>query len=156
MDAVNFKRNPYLREAFKKRRLGKTKAERVNKLSQLENERKARYARVEEEQKQAAEKGLGTPLEHKEKNVQYAIQRRKLGFIDLETTADGKTILAEEGMGVADPVMHELEIKATRYQKQVQDQRARKKIDIITPIQGISRAEYEESMLKQDEHFKDV
>ena len=33
MDAVNFKRNPYLREAFKKRRLGKTKAERVNTLS---------------------------------------------------------------------------------------------------------------------------
>jgi len=59
-------------------------------------------------------------------------------------------------MGVADPVMHELEIKATRYQKQVQDQRARKKIEIITPIQGISRQEYEESMLKKDEHFKDV
>ena len=156
MDAVNFSRNPYLREAFKKRRLGKTKAERVIKLAQLAKERKARYARVEVEQKQAAEKGIGTPLEHKERNVKYAIQRRKLGFIDLETTADGKTILAEEGMGVDDPVMHELEIKSTRYQKKVQEQRARKKLEIVTPIQGISRAEYEESMLKPNELFKDV
>jgi len=38
----------------------------------------------------------------------------------------------------------------------VSDQRARKKIDIITPVQGISRDEYKEGMLRSDEHFKNM
>ena len=74
----------------------------------------------------------------------------------METDADGNTILAEDGMGVEDPVMQELAIKASKYQKQVQDQRARKKIDIITPVQGISRDEYKDGMLRSDEYFKNM
>ena len=82
--------------------------------------------------------------------------RRKLGFIDLETDANGNTILAEEWVGVSDKVMEELKINKTKYDKQVQEQRARKKIDIVTPVQGISREEYKKGMLRSDEYFKNV
>lgn len=52
--------------------------------------------------------------------------------------------------------MEELNIKRTKYEKQVQEQRARKEIDIVTPVQGISKQEYKEGMLRSDEHFKQV
>ena len=136
--------------------MGNTKAERDAKIAKFKKLAKARFVRVDAELEELADKGIGTPLEHKERNVQYAKERRKLGFIDMEIDADGNSILAEDGMGVEDPVMQELEIKATKYQKQVSDQRARKKIDIITPVQGISRDEYKEGMLRSDEHFKNM
>ena len=107
---------------------------------------------MEEDEK----RGVGTPLEHREKHIAYAKERRRLGFIDIEIDADGNAIPAEEGNGVADSVMDELTTNSTRYHKQVQEQKARKKIDIITPIQGVGRGEYEKGMLRSDEYFKDI
>lgn len=57
---------------------------------------------------------------------------------------------------VEDRTMDELTINSTRYQKQVQEQRARKQIDIVAPISGIGRSEVESSMLKPDEVYKEV
>ena len=62
----------------------------------------------------------------------------------------------EDGQGVDDQVMDELNVKDARYQKKVQDIRSRKKVEIITPVSGISKEEYREGMLRSDEFFKDV
>ena len=62
----------------------------------------------------------------------------------------------DEGEGVDDPDLEELMVNDARYQKKVQDTRERKKIDIITPIAGVSKEEYREAMLRSDEYFKDV
>lgn len=148
-DAVNFRRNPYLREMHKKRFFGRTKDERVAKIAELKKMHADRLQEMELEEKAETEK----QQELTEKHIRYAQDRKKLGFIDLETTADGKTVVAEQ---VEDPTMDELTVNSTRYQKQVQEQRARKKIDIVAPIQGISRKEHVDAMLKPDEHYKDV
>ena len=62
----------------------------------------------------------------------------------------------DENAGVDDPVMEELMVKDARYQKKVQDTRERQRIDIVTPIAGVSKEEYREGMLRSDEYFKDV
>ncbi len=126
-----------------KKLMGKTREERVQKKAALKQWRQDHEAKVDAGLLQDQELGIGTPLEHIEQRKENAKARRKLGFIDLETDENGKTILAEEGMGVSDRVMEELTINKTKYDKQVQEQRARKKIDIVTPVQGISREEYQ-------------
>ena len=62
----------------------------------------------------------------------------------------------EDGQGVDDQVMDRLNIKDARYQKKVQDIRSRKKVEIVTPIAGISKEEYRKGMLRPDEFFKDA
>ena len=52
--------------------------------------------------------------------------------------------------------MVELAVKSTKYNKAVQESRDRKKVDIVTPVAGISRDEYDRSMLQSNEYFKDV
>ena len=74
----------------------------------------------------------------------------------METTEDGRTILAEEGSGVEDPVADALHINSTKYEEEVQEQLARKKIPIVAPVKGISRQEYVDGMLRPDEEFKTV
>ena len=61
----------------------------------------------------------------------------------------------EEG-GVDDRVADELEIRSSKYERTVQEQRARKKVDMPTNVQGISRDEYVKGMLRDDERFRDV
>ena len=139
-----------------KKLLGKTREERVQKRAALKQWKQDHEAKVDAGLLQDQELGTGTPLEHIEQRKENAKARRKLGFIDLETDENGKTILAEDGIGVSDRVMEELTINKTKYDKQVQEQRARKKIDIVTPVQGISRQEYQKGMLRSDEYFKDV
>lgn len=64
--------------------------------------------------------------------------------------------MAEEVSGVDDRTMDDLAINSTNYQKQVQEQRARKKIEIVAPVQGISRKEFQNSMLGPEEMFKNA
>ena len=106
--------------------------------------------------KQLAEEqalGVGTPKENKEQRVKNAQARRKLGFIDVEIDADGNEVRAEDGIGVEDKVMEELEIKSTEYYKKVQEKKDRKKVPVVVPVQGISRQEYVEGMLRPEEKF---
>lgn len=88
--------------------------------------------------------------------VENAKARKRLGFIDLEEDADGNSIEAVDGLGVSDPVMEELQINSTRYEKAVQETKARKRIKITTPVEGISRDEYKAGMLRSEEYFRDA
>mmetsp|Transcript_22786 Transcript_22786/g.28213 ORF Transcript_22786/g.28213 Transcript_22786/m.28213 type:complete len:261 (-) Transcript_22786:97-879(-) len=153
-DAVNFQRDPYLREQFKKRKFGKTREERLAKKAQINEFLKSNEQNVIAAEKRDAELGIGTPKENLEQRLENAKARRLLGFMDFEVDESGKEIPAEEGLGVEDKVMQELAVRRSKYDKQVQEQRARKQIDIVTPVQGISRQEYKDAMLRSDEHFK--
>jgi len=155
-DAVNLARNPYVREYFLKKKMGKTRDERIATGKMWKANHKKVVADTDAGLLEESKLGIGTPMENHEKNVETAKARRRLGFIDLEVDAAGNTINAEDGLGVVDPVMNELKINSDRYLKSVQEQRARKKIDITTPVAGISREEFQKGMLREDEMFKDV
>lgn len=116
-DPVNLQRNPYQRENMKKKLWGKTKAERDAKLKEVKAERIEHVKNVDAALQQEEDLGIGTPFEHKERRVSNAKARRRLGFVDVETDADGNTILSENGIGVEDKVMEDLEIRSTTYQK---------------------------------------
>lgn len=155
-DAVNFRRDPYLRENFIKKKYGKTRAERVAKTAELAKWEAEWKVTVDERLKKEKELGIGTPKEHLAQRRENAKARRLLGLIDIEIDENGNAIPAEEGLGVSDKIIEDLAIRRSEYDKQVQEQRARKRIEIPVPVQGISKQEYREQMLRQDEHFKDV
>ena len=155
-DQVNFQRDPYLREQFKKRKLGKTREQRLATKAMLKESYVARVKEVEEQEQREAQNGVGTPRENLAQKREIAKARKLLGFLDNEVTEEGETISAEDGLGVQDKVLEDLNIRRTKYEKQVQEQRARKEINIVTPVQGISKAEWKEGMLRSDEHFQKV
>ena len=97
---------------------------------------KEHEAAVDARIKKEEEEGIGTALEHKEKRVQYAKARRKLGFLDIETDIDGNIISSSgEGIGgVDDPVMDDLYKNKTRFEKAVQENKERKTVDIVTEV----------------------
>ena len=152
-DPANLTRNPYLKEKFFKKKFGKTKEERVANLAKLKQERLDHMAAVDKRLAEEQALGVGTPKENKEQRVKNAQARRKLGFIDVEIDADGNEVRAEDGTGVEDKVMEELEIKSTEYYKKVQEKKDRKKVPVVVPVQGISRQEYVEGMLRPEEKF---
>ena len=49
--------------------------------------------------------------------------------------------------------MEELEIKSTEHFKAVQEKKDRKQIPIDVPVQGVSRQEYVEGRLREEERF---
>ena len=153
---VNIQRNPYMRQNLIKKRLGKTREERVAKMAENKRNRKAHMREVDAAVQRDEELGIGTPAEHQQKRVDNAKARRKLGFIDMETDENGNTVLAQDGNGVEDKVLEDLNIKSSSYLKQVQENKDRKKIDIITPVAGIGKSEYKKDMLRSEEFFKDV
>ena len=151
-DPVNFQRDPYLREKYIKKHFGRTKEERINAIKKF---KLARQKHMDEYEQRKADEVKVSEEQHG-KRVKNAKIRRSLGFIDFETDENGNVVPIDESQGVDDPVMEELTIKDARYQKKVQETRERKKINIITPIAGVSKEEYREAMLRSDEYFKDV
>ena len=110
-DAVNLRRDPYVREKFIKKRFGKTREERIATLAKF---RKAHSLRKHEYNLRSEVKAK-LEVETQEKRVDNAKIRRKLGFMDFETDANGNTIPAEDGQGVDDLLMDELKINDARY-----------------------------------------
>jgi len=98
-----------------------------------------------EQQKEALEKRRAT-----------AKARRVLGFVDVQVDENGNTILAEEGDGVTDKQWDDYLTVKKKYDTKVEENRARKKIDIVTPVLGISKQEYLDGMLRSDEYFKEM
>ena len=134
-DPVNLIRDPYVREKFMKKRFGRTRAERIQSLKGFN---RAHSLRKHEYNLRMADEKMVEEAEQV-KRVENQKIRRKLGFIDYKTDADGNIIEVADGEGVDDQVMDEFNINDARYQKKVQETRARKKIDIVTPVQGVGR-----------------
>lgn len=82
----------------------------------------------------------------RQKRRQYAAKRLSLGFKDKATAA------TEEG--VEDPILEELEYKDREYQKQIEEQKERKPVRIVTEVKGISKQQIENLMLRDEEKFR--
>lgn len=80
---------------------------------------------------------------HSRKLRGHAKRRQELGFND-----NG----AEE---VEDEAADNYALDLARYEKQQQDKRDRKPIKMVTEVQGVSRKEYLDSMLKENDKFQD-
>lgn len=136
--------NPYRRETIRKKFLGRTKEERLAKLQELAKKEEQNKLEVE-----AAELGLKEQNREKmesqrRKRREYAAKRLQLGFND-----KGK----EE---VEDTVLDELEYKDSQYQKQIEEKKERKPVKVVTEIKGISKAELDSLLLREEEKFKPI
>lgn len=80
----------------------------------------------------------------RKKRREYAQRRAALGFNDKGL---------EE---VEDKVMEDLEHKSKEYEKQIEEQKERKPVKLVTPIKGISRQEIEDIMLRDADKFKPI
>ena len=148
---TTFNRNPYLREKTLKRLYGKTKAERKanmkaaqEKIQKYEDERTLEIAEAEihgEEKAKAA----------KQKRIEMAKARAKLGFRDQEVQGDGTIISATEGDGVDDTIFELLKDDEARYKTQVSDKQARPEVRLVTEVRGISKEEVNQSIAKEEE-----
>jgi len=137
-------KNPYRREFFKKKFLGRTREERLAALKELDTMDKEH--RLEVDQK---EMGLLAEENTRQDNLrkkrrEYAQKRLSLGFNN-----KGQ----EE---VADAIMEELEQKSKEYEKQIEEQKERKPVKLVTPVKGISKEEIERLMLTDADKFKPI
>ena len=136
--------NPYRREFFKKKFLGRTLEERIaneKELARLDEERRLEkdkeYLGLEQDASEKQESG-------RKRRREYATKRAALGFND-----KGK----EE---IEDKIMEDLDHKSMAYEKQIEEQKERKPVKIVTPVKGISKREIEDIMLRDADKFKPI
>lgn len=55
---------------------------------------------------------------------------------------------------MADEIIEELEYKSKAYEKQIEEQKERKPVKVITSVKGISKQEIERLMLTDADKFK--
>jgi hypothetical protein len=136
--------NPYRRDFFKRKFLGRTREERLaneEELKQLDQERRLRIDSelLGLETKKAEKEEAG-----RKRRREYAQKRASLGFND-----KGK----EE---VEDKIIEELDYKSKEYEKQIEEQKERKAVKVVTPVHGISKTEIENIMLRDADKFKPI
>ncbi len=57
---------------------------------------------------------------------------------------------------VADSIIEDLEHKAKEYEKQIEEQKERKTVKLVTPVKGISKHDIESLMLRDADKFKPI
>lgn len=136
--------NPYRRESIRKKFYGKTRQERQATLAQLKIDEQLFIQKVEEEELGLARENEKAQEGLRKKRRDNAARRLKLGFND-----NGK----EE---VEDPVLEELEYKSKAHEKQIEDKKERKPVPLTGEVKGISKAEIERLMLREEEKFRPI
>lgn len=137
-------RNPYRREYFKRKYLGRTREERLAKLVELEAADVAHKLEVDKQL-------LGLESENKEKEESQRKKRRELAAKRLALGFNDKG--QEE---VSDSVIEELEYKTNQYEKQIEEKKERKPVKKVTEVKGISKEEIEKLLLRDAEKFKPI
>jgi hypothetical protein len=136
--------NPYRREFFKKKLLGRKREERLATIMELESVDSLHRREIEEKEMGLANEETKRQESTRKKRREYAQRRMALGFNN-----KGQ----EE---VADPIMEELEYKSKEYEKQIEEQKERKPVKVVTPVKGISKEEIERLMLTDADKFKPI
>jgi hypothetical protein len=80
----------------------------------------------------------------RKKRREYAQRRAALGFND------------KGQQEVEDKIMEDLEHKSKEYEKQIEEQKERKPVKLVTPVHGISKKEIEDIMLRDADKFKPI
>lgn len=134
--------NPYRRQKLIQKFYGKTAAERKEKRALLNKAQKQfeidHATAVQQRELDEAD----TKAKLSKKRRDYATLRKKLGFKDKG---------AEE---VDDPVMDDLQIDKAIYEKALQERTDRKPIPQNVPVEGISKTEYYDSLLRDSERYQ--
>ena len=136
--------NPYRREFFKKKFLGRTREERLaneQEQQRLDQERRQQI----DEHYLSLDQDISTKEESgRKKRREYAQRRAALGFND------------KGQQEVEDKIMEDLEHKSKEYEKQIEEQKERKPVKLVTPVHGISKKEIEDIMLRDADKFKPI
>jgi hypothetical protein len=83
----------------------------------------------------------------KQRRRENALKRAQLGFKDKANAADE---------GVEDQVLEDLEFNSKQYLQQIEEQKERKPVRLVTPIKGISKEEIESLKLTEQEKFRPI
>lgn len=137
-------KNPYRREFFKKKFLGRTREDRQSFLASLEAEDKEHRLTVDKEELGLLNENASRQESLRKKRRDYAQRRLSLGFND-----KGK----EE---VADSIIEELEQKSKEYEKQIEEQKERKPVKLVTQVKGISKHDIDSLLLQDADKFKPI
>jgi len=143
-------KNPYRREFLKKKFLGKTREERLAFEAKLNADDSAHRLSVDE-----GALGLIADQEVKteglrKKRRENAAKRLSLGFNDAKAIKEADL----EKEGVVDNILEDLEHKNREYQKQIEEQKERKPVRLVTDVKGISKDEIDNLMLRDSEKFR--
>lgn len=123
--------------------LGKTKEERKKTLAHLKKSGIQHVSAVDTAEMEA-ELNLTKVKEFTTaKRKEHGALRAKLGFNDKKSEVD-------------DPILSQLEHDESNYQKNLKEKRERKPVKIVSDVKGISKEEYHNHMLREDEQFKDA
>ncbi len=57
---------------------------------------------------------------------------------------------------MADSVIEELEFRSKEYEKQIEEQKERRAVKLVTPVKGISKDDIERLMLQETDKFKPI
>lgn len=137
-------RNPYRREFFKKKYLGRTREERVAKLAELEVAEAAHKIEIDKQLLGLDAESKAKDESQRKKRRELAAKRSALGFND-----KGK----EE---VSDAVIDDLEYKTSQYEQQIEEKKERKPVKMVTDVKGISKEEIQQLLLRDAEKFKPI
>lgn len=137
-------KNPYRREFFKKKFLGRTREERVAFLQAIEEKDAQHRLEVDTKELGLVEDDSQKQESLRKKRREYAQRRLSLGFND-----KGKD-------EVADSIIEDLEHKSKEYEKQIEEQKERKTVKMVTPVKGISKHDIEKLMLQDADKFKPI
>ena len=137
-------KNPYRREFFKKKFLGKTFEEREAFLKSFAEQDKEHRLTVDKEELGLLDENSQKQESLRKRRRDYAKRRLSLGFND-----KGK----EE---VADSVIEELEQKSKEYEKQIEEQKERKPVKLVAGIKAISKHEIDSLLLQDSDKFKPI
>lgn len=137
-------KNPYRREFFKKKFFGRTREDRLAFMKSFEEMDAQHRLDVDKQELGLMEEDAQKQESMRKKRREYAQKRLSLGFND-----KGK----EE---VADSVIEELEFKSKEYEKQIEEQKERRAVKIVTPVKGISKEDIERLMLQESDKFKPI
>lgn len=137
-------KNPYRREFFKKKFMGRTREERLAFMKSFEEMDAQHRLDVDKQELGLMEEDAQKQESLRKKRREYAQKRLSLGFND-----KGK----EE---VADSVIEELEYKSKEYEKQIEEQKERRAVNLVTPVKGISKQDIERLMLQDADKFKPI
>ena len=136
--------NPYRRDFFKRKFLGRTREERLANEQEQKRFEEERRLKIDEHYL-TLDQDISTKEESgRKKRREYAQRRAALGFND------------KGQQEVEDKIMEDLEHKSKEYEKQIEEQKERKPVKMVTPVQGISKKEIEDLMIRDADKFKPI
>lgn len=142
-------KNPYRREFLKKKFFGNTREERLANLKALDERVALERIQVDKEELGLLEEAKNKQETTRKRRLEHAAKRLSLGFNDSK-------VAKKDEVGVVDPILEELDFKSKEYEKQIEEQKERRPVKMVTDVKGISKQEIEQLLLREEDKFKPI